>query len=276
MKKIILAFDGSNFSKGAFEFARRLNDIEPILVTGVFIPQVDYANLWSYASVAGAGMGPAFIPLLEDEEADVVNKNILEFEDQCQKNGMAYRIHKDFFDFALPELKKETRFADVVILSGELFYNGVIRSEQLENLKELLHGTECPVLVVPENYEFPHTNILTYDGSEDSVYAIKQFAYIFPELAKNKTLLIYAGTEGKDFPFKEYIVELTAQHYKDLSFYKLEMDPKTYFNDWISEKKDSILVSGSFSRSAFSQMFKKSFAADIIADHKVPLFIAHK
>lgn len=40
MKKILLAFDSSNFSKGAFEFVLRLNDIQPVLATGVFIPKV--------------------------------------------------------------------------------------------------------------------------------------------------------------------------------------------------------------------------------------------
>ena len=45
MKKILLVFDGINFSEGAFEFARRLNEKNKILATAVFIPQVNYANL---------------------------------------------------------------------------------------------------------------------------------------------------------------------------------------------------------------------------------------
>ena len=46
MRKILLVFDGINFSEGAFEFARRLNEKNQILVAGVFMPQVDFANLW--------------------------------------------------------------------------------------------------------------------------------------------------------------------------------------------------------------------------------------
>ena len=58
MKKILLAFDGSNFSEGAFEFVRRLNDIQPLLVTGVFVPQVAYSNASSYSPAAAfAGYG---------------------------------------------------------------------------------------------------------------------------------------------------------------------------------------------------------------------------
>jgi len=277
MKKILLAFDGSNFSEGAFEFVRKLNDIEPVLVTGVFMPQVDYANLWSYAAAANVGTGLAYIPLIEDEDADVVKKNIEHFEGLCQKSGIAYRVHKDFYSFALPELKTESRFADVIILSGELFYKGILESNQFDYLRDALHATESPVLIVPEKYQFPDNNILAYDGSEESVYAIKQFAYIFPELAKNPTLLVYAQDEKeKDFPSKHLIMELATQHFKDLTFYKLELSPKKYFSAWIGGRTGSILISGSFHRSTISQMLRKSFVAEIISEHMLPVFIAHK
>lgn len=277
MKKILLVFDGSNFSEGAFEFVRQLNEIQTVLVTGIFVPQTDYSSLWSYASAVGAGTGTAFVPFIQEEDTGKVADNISHFEAMCQKNGMQYRVHKDFYDFVLPELKKETRFADVVVLSGELFYKGVIESNSFEHLSEALHAAECPVLIVPEKYDFPENTILAYDGSEASVYAIKQFSYVFPELASNATLLVYADEEKeKNFPSKDYIVELATQHFPDLTFYKLDLNPKKYFNTWISEKKGSILVSGSFSRSTFSQAFKKSFAADIIKEHKLPVFIAHK
>jgi len=277
MKKVLLAFDGSNFSEGAFEFARRLNDFEPILATGVFMPQVDYANLWSYAAAANAGTGLAYIPLIEEEESDLVRNNVQRFEELCQKNGIAYRVHQDLFDFALPELKKESRFADVIILGGELFYKGISETNQFLYLRDAIHATESPIIIVPEKYEFPTTNVLAYDGSSESVYALKQFAYLLPDLAKNPTLLVYSeGDQDKDFPSKQQIVELATQHYRDLTFYKLELNPRKFFNTWITNEKGSILICGSFSRSAFSQLFKKSFIRDIIIDHKIPVFIAHK
>ena len=274
MKKILLAFDSANFSEGAFEFVRCLNEIQPVLVTGVFVAQVDYATLWGYA--AAVEVGAVYYPAVLDDEPEIL-KNIERFEHLCQINGISYRVHKNFLDPAIPELKKETRFADVVIFSGELFYKGVILNNHFAYLKGALHATECPVLIVPEEYEFPDNNILAYDGSEESVFAIKQFTYVFPELAKNKTLLVYTNDkEGSDFPSKENIIELATQHFKDLTLHKIGSDSKKYFGSWVGNKKGSILVSGSFGRSGVSEIFKKSFVADIIRDHKVPVFIAHK
>jgi hypothetical protein len=276
MKKILIAFDGTNFSEAAFQFACKLNELQPVLLTGVFMPQVDYSYLWSYATAAGAGTGGMYVPLLEKEDADVVTENIKHFEEQCIKNGLKFRVHHNFYDFALPELKKESRFADVMILSGELFYKGV-QSDHYEYLRDALQVAECPVLIVPEKYEFPQKNILAYDGSEEAVYAIKQFAYIFPELALNETIIVFAeDKEEKDFPSKQNITELAAQHYPNLSFNKLDINPKKYFASWIDDNKNSILISGSFSRSVLSQMIKRSFVSDVIKEHKVPVFVAHK
>lgn len=276
MKKILLAFDGSNFSAGAFAFVRHLNEMQPVLVTALFVPQVDFANLWSY-STASAGSVGVYIPLLETDATNLIAENIKNFESLCQQNNIAYRVHKDFVDFALPELKKESRFADVMVVSGEMFYKRFAESDHLDYLRDLLHVSECPVLVVPEQYSYPDNNIIAYDGSEESVYAIKQFAYIFPELANNQTLLIYAEQKKEaGFPSKDYIVELATQHYKSLTFYKLEMNPKKYFSAWLADRKGSVLISGSFSRTAISQLIKKSFVFDIIREHNVPVFIAHK
>lgn len=273
MKKILLAFDGSHFSEGAFEFARTMNEMEPILLLGVFLPQANYANLWSYA---GAAEGSVYIPLLESDEAEEVQQNIEKFKRMCAKNDIDYRVHKELLDFALPELKKETRFADLVILGSESFYANISSGAPNDYLKEAIHAAECPVLIVPEKFDFPESTILAYDGSESSVFAIKQFAYLFPQLCNNKTLLVYANGGNENFPNETYIEELAARHFKNMTLYKLEIDPKKYFATWINEKKSSMLVSGAYGRSSISQLFKKSFVTDVIGEHQLPVFIAHR
>ena len=47
MKRILLAFDSNHFSEGALEIARELSERKRILLTGIFLPQVNYGNLWS-------------------------------------------------------------------------------------------------------------------------------------------------------------------------------------------------------------------------------------
>lgn len=275
MKKIILALDEIHFSEGAFNFARRLNELSPILLTGVFLPQPEYSNLWSYA---WGGVNPLVIPFTEENESEIVQKNVSHFEKLCQRNDIDYRVHKDFFDSAITELEKESCYADLLILSSEKFYSDInIDASSNDYLQSALHHVKCPVLLVSEKFIFPESIILAYDGTEDSVFAIKQFAYLVPQLTSKPAILVYANNnEEKDFPDKIQIEELAARHFSDLTLLKLNINPKKDFATWISEQSSAILISGSYGRSGLSQLFKKSFIKDVIADHQLPIFIAHK
>lgn len=274
MKKIILAFDGAHFSEGAFEFARHLNEKQRILLTGVFLPQVSYANLWSYASPAP---GTLSIPLVEESDQEAIEKNIGQFESLCDKNGIDCTVHKDFFNLALPELANETRFADLAILGSETFYAGLGVERPNEYLKDILHAAECPVMVVPEKFHFPTSNILAYDGSESSVFAIKQFAYLFPSLLYNETLLVSIQKEDDGaIPHEEYAEELVSRHFSRLTVLKLKKERQKDFTEWIHGRKNPVIVTGAFGRSFFSQLFKKSFISEVIREHKLPVFITHR
>jgi nucleotide-binding universal stress UspA family protein len=274
MKKILLAFDGTHFSQGAFEFAQQLNDLRPVLLTGVFIPQLTNANLWSYATGLA---GTIQMPLLEEEDRESVYSNIEHFKNLCIENNILFKIHKDFDELALSELRRETRFADLLIIGSDSFYKGIFGLDPDEVIKEVLHTSECPVIVVPNNFRFPAVNILTYDGGESSVYAIKQFAYLFPELCNQETVLVYiAKDKGAEIPCKEKIEELVHQHFMDVDFLKLDLYPEKYFSTWENTNRNAILVSGSFGRSFVSELFKKGFLCDIIDEHRLPVFVAHK
>jgi hypothetical protein len=273
MKKIILAFEGANFPSGAFEFARRVNELQPVLLTGVFLPQAQLINLWNYAG----SPRDQFTPLIESDESALVQQNIERFEKLCQGNGIDYRVHKDFYDFIITELKVESRYADLMIIGSEVFYKEADTPFPNEYLREVLNDMACPVLLVPEKFNFPESIIMAYDGSEDAVFAIKQFAYLFPEFNSLQTLLVYANEDaGEDFPDKILIEELAARHFNNLTLFKLDINPKKHFSTWISENKSALLVCGSYGRPGLSQLLKKSFVKNIIADHLLPVFIAHR
>lgn len=274
MKKVIIAFDGKHFSKGAFGIAEYFNNHQPILLTGIFLSAVDYRDIIGVGAV-GLG-GPVFMPALEKADEEGIKENIEHFEERCRKKGIDYRIHKDDELFALEELITETRFADLLIISGESFYSNVGEKQPNDYMQRVLHKSECPVMIVPEEYETPHSIILAYDGTEASVYAIKQFAYLFPELCGEDTTLLYANHKQDDLPERDRMSELAARHFTNLTLQKMNMaEPRKFFHQWIGERNSSLLVSGSFARSGFSESIKKSFIYETIADHKVPIFIAH-
>lgn len=272
MRKVILAFDGDNFSEGAFEFARLLNEKSTVLLSGVFLPRISFSTPLNLNQ--GGKNIPVYVPLVEEEEMGVIEKNIERFKMLCLTSGIEHRIHKDFDDFPLFELRKETRYADLLILGSEMFYEELGTTKPNVYLENSLHHSECPVVVVPEKFNFPNQVILAYDGTKNSVFAIKQFAYLFPELTGTPTLVIFSDHDGK-LPEKSNLEELLARHFSDVTFSTANMDFKKYFATSSIQESTPIVVAGSYGRSAFSQLFRKSFIHTIIKDYKTPVFIAH-
>ncbi|MBI1344270.1 MAG: hypothetical protein GC171_15205 [Terrimonas sp.] len=73
MKKILFAFEGGNFSSGAFEFAKNMNEVEKILLTGIFLPEVEYAN---FGVFDGGTVAPVIIPVSETNNEAILEKSI--------------------------------------------------------------------------------------------------------------------------------------------------------------------------------------------------------
>lgn len=274
MKKLIIALDGQHFPKGAFELVKAINGGSPVLLAGVFLSPVDYSKLLAYTGVEGITMMPDW--LMKNNEDVIVSKNISLFKDACKAAGIEFRVHKDIVLTAISSLIEESRFADALLISSDLFYENVSKEQPNFYLEEVLKRSECPVLLVPENYTAPEQVILMYDGSESSVFAIKQFAYVFPELAKKDSILLSITRKEEHVLNFELAAELFSKHFSKLKTQALHLKNKKDFTAWMQGKPDSFIVMGSFSRSLFSQLFKKSFAKDVISNIKMPLFISHK
>ncbi len=275
MKKILIAIAENKLPEGAFEFIRQLNEINPVLVTGVFLREVSYYAEPIMSYYGGMGV-PAYSPEIEAISQEEIKKRIQWFESSCQKNNIEYRIHNDTDNLIVQELEKETRFADLLIVSAEAFYNLAESTEPQGYLQSILHLAECPVLIVPQKFQFPENIIFAYDGSKSSVYAIKQFAYVLNEFCNKEAVVVYEDSEGeRKMPDEVLIHELAARHFSALNFLTLDKD-LFRLSAWIKAQKSPILIAGSYGRTGFSEIFKKSFIGNILKEHKLPVFITHK
>jgi hypothetical protein len=274
MKKILVVFTGSVFPEGALRFATTLNQPDRILLTGVFVPETVLGNTYSFTT--GLPMA-GYSNMISDEEEKAINTNIRRFSAYCESNDVDYHIHQDYSDLALATLRTESRFADVMIISSEKFFERHFLNDPNPSLKEVLHEAECPVFVIPESFEKTTGNIVAYDGSSSSVHAIKQFAYLFPKLCQNETTFIYLNEKNdKSIPNERNLKELVSQHFKNASVLKLDLSRDEFFDSWLKQKRDFLLITGSYSRSGVSALISESFASDAVEEYSIPVFIAHK
>jgi len=274
MKKILLALDGAHFPKGAFELAAEWYRKEPLLVTGVFLSPIDVSKIVTYTGLEAVPMMPSVVG---DEYGAEVAENIRLFEEKCLAEGLEYRIHNDSDNLPLASLIQESRFADLILLSRESFFANINKEQPNEYMQELLKKSECPVLLIPDQYESPERILLLYDGEASSVFALKQFAYLFPELTKLPTTLLKVSKKPEEqLPSEQGIAELAARHFSDLTLYDMSLEDKSQLTNWLKEEEAAWVVMGAYGRSLLSTLFKKSFADELINDVRLPLFITHQ
>ena len=118
--------------------------------------------------------------------------------------------------------------------------------------------------------------IVAFDGKKESVFALKQFSNLFPEYDELPIEFVYIkDEETDDVPDMDLLKEYTNAHYDASNITKLHFHPGKSFNAWLKNKKNTLLISGSFSRSGASMLLRRSFVEKIIKNNTGPVFIAH-
>lgn len=245
MQKIVILLSGRHFSEGAFEFIKKMRSEAPLKLTAVFLPE------WV----------PSPIGASEDEAA-----NMARFEWLCGQYRIDVKMCADREDFILSRISRESRFADLLIVGMEDFH---------KNEMDFLHEAECPVLLVPEKIYLPEHIILSYDGSASSVFAIRQFASLFPDLCKKETVLVYEG-KRVDLPYGSYLKELTDRYFPSLSYLRLDPEDDECFNSWVQEISRPMVVAGSFGPAGTFPLFRKGFISELIDQNQLLVFLARK
>jgi nucleotide-binding universal stress UspA family protein len=272
MKKILFVCDGDNFSRGAMEFIKLLHNDEPVFVKGIFFTPIDFQQLLplSYVPIAEPYIR------LKEKEKQVVLKSMNKFIGECESYNIKNTTSEKNEEWNKDLFTKETRFADAIVMSEELFCSDIFSNQPNLYLEDALRQSECPVILVPESFNTIDHVVVAYDGKEESMIALKQFCNLLPQLTELPTEFVYIkNEEDNNIPDRQLLHEYTKLHFSNSGVLKLHFDANKYFSTWVEEKKNILLVAGSFGRSAVSNLLRSSFTGQVIHDHKFPVFISH-
>ena len=273
MKRILVAIDASNFKTSLVDFACYLARITHSRLTGMFFHfQLEDETVEKLKAEVYAGETDWPIPEFNRKEYP---NAILLFKEYCNSRAVNCDM---FIDGEVPieELINETRYADLVVADPTNSFTDKIESVPTVFLKELLGRTECPVVVAPENFEWLNEIVFAYDGSKSSVFAMKQFTYMFPSF-RDRLLLVVEVCEGDEHIVteKERLSAWLQNNYKNINYLVLHGRPKDELFGYLLEKEKMIVVMGSFGRSMVSSLFSKSNAELLLKAVNLPFFIAH-
>ena len=262
MEKILLAMNALNLNTNAIDFACYIARLTHSRLTGVFLE-----GLMEERPLVPAG----------DDGKATVESNIHRFREACLCRETLSLIHRDR-GVPVREIIDESRFADLIIIDPETAFNRKDATIPGGFVKDVLRAAECPVFIAPYSFETVKEIVFAYDGSSSSVYAIKQFAHLFPELGKVPVIILSIRDDEslaieEQFKIKEWL----RAHFDNLHFeVRHGGGPSDQLFAQLIERKNAMVVIGAFGRSEISTFFRPSVAGLLVKTVNLPFFIAHQ
>ncbi|MBS1522157.1 MAG: universal stress protein [Bacteroidetes bacterium] len=275
MKKIIAAFDGLKYSQSTASYAIQLAKEAGAHLVGIFLDDFTYH---SYL-LRGGSYKKVLKLKLEGDEQDQLTRHLSteSFEKSCQNAGVNYTVHHDR-SLAVQELLHESIYADLLIVDKTESLNQQKEDLPVNFIKYVLADAQCPVLIVPSKFKSIEKIVLLYDGSPSSVFAIKMFSYLLPDLKKLPAEVVSVRDEDLNhhLPDDHLMKEFMKRHFPDAEYKVMNGDAEPLIIQYLKgRKQNELLVLGAYHRSVISRVFKSSMADKLMRQLKTPLFIAH-
>jgi hypothetical protein len=278
MEKILLAANSKRLDRPTVEFACYLTNLTRSKLTAIFMQ--------------GSAAKNGLLVELEDgvtyfERISLVDPAEVDMEDQGYADYIAF-----FMDIArqvgVPAfvnlerglsdagLKAETRFADLLVLDASTPFSTRPGELTAGSVKSILQQAECPVIIAPKRFYGIENVIFCYDGSKSSVFAIKQFSYLFPQWKGISAKILYLN-ESAELPEKERsnLVDWLGYHYRDVQILIPPEGAANRFIDLLVERRSDIVVMGAYGPGLLDSFFDKDIDADNAGSTTLPIFISH-
>ncbi|WP_031527423.1 universal stress protein [Dyadobacter crusticola] len=277
MKKIIAAIDGLRYAESTVQYAIQIARETQSHLIGVFLEDFSYHSYSIYDLAPRLEPWEHQLRKLNEEDTIKRAEAVEKFSEICQKADIEFTVHHDR-NFALPELLHETVYADLLIISGNETLSPVPTNPPTGFVRDLLGDIQCPVLVVPDDFEFIDKIVLLYDGQPSSMFAIKMFSYLLPflKMLPVEILSVKPLEENLHLPDNRLMKEFCKRHFGNVTYHVLHGVPEQEIVNHLAKSDQSaLIVLGAYQRDLVSRWFRRSMADVLMEKLNNPLFIAH-
>ncbi len=273
MEKILFISNGVDLNLEALDFTCYLGRLTKSRITGIFLENLLDDAKPILEKVSGHLMNGSE-NIAYEEKKKITAINIKTFEEACARRSIKCDIREDF---GIPpgELLLESRYADLAVISPDISFESQLETLPTNFVKRFMEKSECPVVIAPQSFRDIEEVVFTYNGSPSSVYAIKQFTYLFPSMSDVKVTIL--GVNGKDLSEKEkeQFRGWMRNHYNAIGFEFLKGNPEVELFKWLQKRKNAFITMGAYGRNVVSQLFRRSTAELLIQTLPQPIFITH-
>ena len=278
MEKIILVVFGTTPAPNALDFACYLSGMARSRLTGYFFEDNSYEDdpamksAWGFPYVETIVAGDTQEGIAQRAKTE---SNMQAFIKACEEKGLlatACRCKPSQID----EIVADSNFADVLIIDAAASYDSGQEEPPSHLVKEILASAHCPVIIAPVLHKDIEEIVFCYDGSPSSLFAMKQFVYLFPDQDSTRATVVQVN-KTEDIPEleKKRIMQWLSRHFNYADFIVLKGDGENELLNYLRKKKHAMVVMGAYGRSMLSRFFRQSHADLLIKTLAYPLFITH-
>jgi hypothetical protein len=274
MEKILLAMDGCKQNTYVTDFACYLAKLTHSRLTGVFLEGAPEGGLPATLRMDGQEL----VGEMSDSAiaADPVLQHVRRFREACLCREVPARVHRNR-GVPVGDILLESRFSDLIVVDPEMSFRSVDKSFPGRFIRDVLLAAECPVVVSPYQFDELNEVIFAYNGTSSSVFAIKQFTYLFPEFKHKKAVVVNVRNGDETAIDEQYkMKEWLSAHYEDVEFVVLKGDASDELFGYLLDRTNAIVVLGAYGRGILSRFLKPSHASLLLRTINLPIFIAHK
>lgn len=277
MEKIFVLMDPMNPANNALDFARFLQRQAPFRITCILLDNPETAKSVQ-RDLHGFPVVFADQDLRKNQIAAEarVEARISGLKKEFASTGVDFKRHH-IHPLHVEDILRESLFADLLVLDARMMSGHASEESPTMFVREILAKSSCPVIVAPESIEEPEEIVFCNNYTPDSIFAIKQFAHLFPHWQRKKlTILEVMISSGKETNVQNRLSEWLQSHFPDFRFEIFNGDVNHILFDYLFKKKNSFIVMGAYGRSALSTFLKKSRAGHLIKMITQPVFISHR
>jgi hypothetical protein len=273
MERILILIEHTGIEPASLEFACYLTRLTNSKLTGLFMKETDLHD--QNIVIKGPGTAGAY-EVAEELQLTESHNSRQEFFNFCARQGL--RWTPDIIEAANEEdILIESRFADLLIVNSDSSFSDDRETVPTTLVTSLLKHSECPVLIAPLNFEKVNEVVFAYDGSPSSVYAIRQFTHLFPQLQDQKVTFLEVNEDfSKEIDYRDKITNYLKMHYSSIGYQVLNGEPEDELFSYFLRKRHVMVVMGSFGRKMLPGLFNSSTANLLLKTTSLPVFIAHR
>jgi nucleotide-binding universal stress UspA family protein len=276
MKKILWIAHPLNFRKELCHFPAHLAKLINGEVTAVFTEAGIYENI---PLISNNNVFPTMEYRvgdirLNDEKKQVADTNLHIIRSYFSTHGQDIHLHPSE-GMSFDELIEQSRFSDLIVTQISISEFMMNEGRLSDFVKKMLAKAACPVLLMPDDHQKIEEVVFTYNGSDSSVYAIRQFTTLFEALHDAPVTILYVAEKDKEIPHRKEIISYLSAHYSDFSFRVLEGRPESELMTELMYRKNAIVTFGAFGRNSLSRLLHTSDSEKVMEIADLPVFITH-